>query len=371
MPSTAVVPADFSRFLKKGAGLWHRLRSDFRLALITLFGLCGVIGITPFAIYRFAIGNLLVGVIDSVIVACIGGAVVYAWRTGNVERTGMFLVTVNTVGSSAIAMMLGMPGLFWMYPTFLSNYFLVDRRKAVVATVIALAVVVGHGKAFASVLEMMLFAVTASIVSLFAFIFAQRTETQRQMLEALATHDPLTGAQNRRAMEQELQIALERHRRDATSCGLVMLDLDNFKSINDRHGHDAGDRVLVQFADLVRQSTRQVDRFFRFGGEEFVLLLSPASTAAMDSIAVKLCRTVEANLHCAGEPVTVSIGAAVLRRGEDWHSLMARADAALYRAKNEGRNRAVIDAEPQAEVVRRIAEFRAAAQETSAAAASD
>jgi diguanylate cyclase (GGDEF)-like protein len=345
MPSTAPIRV----------AVFDRLRSDFRLALITLFGLCGVAGITPFALYRFATGNLVVGAIDSAIVACIGSAVVYAWRTGDTSRSGMFLVIVNTVGSAVIAMMLGMPGLFWMYPTFLSNYFLVDRRKAVMATAIALMVVALHGKAFASTLEMVLFVVTASIVSLFAFIFAQRAEMQRQRLETLARHDPLTGAQNRRAMEQELQIALERHRRDATSCGLVMLDLDNFKSINDKHGHEAGDQVLVQFADLVRKSTRQVDRFFRFGGEEFVLLLSPASTAAMHTIAAKLCSTVAANLRCASEPVTVSIGGAVLRPDEDWHALMARADAALYRAKNEGRNRAVIDDEPRAEAERRIA----------------
>jgi len=336
-------------------GMWHRLRSDFRLALITLFGLCGVIGITPFALYRFWIGNLVIGVIDSMIVACIGSAVAYAWRTGNTGRAGMFLMGVNTTGSVAVATMLGMPGLFWMYPAFLSNYFLVDRHKAVVATAVALLVVSVHGKAFSSTLEMVLFIVTASIASLFAFIFAQRTDTQRQSLEALASHDPLTGAQNRRAMEHELQIALQRHRRDGTSCGLVILDLDHFKSVNDRHGHDAGDQVLVRFAELVRKSTRQVDRFFRFGGEEFVLLLSPASAEAIDSLAAKLCRTVAANLRCAGEPVTVSIGGAVLRRGEDWPSLMARADAALYRAKNEGRNRAVIDDEPRAEPIRRTA----------------
>jgi diguanylate cyclase (GGDEF)-like protein len=335
--------------------MWQRLRGDFRLALITLFGLCGVAGITPFVVYRFAIGHVLVGVIDAVIVCCIGSAVIYAWRTGNTSRSGMFLVGVNTTGSVVIATMLGMPGLFWMYPAFLSNYFLVERHKAVVATVLALVVLTLHRKAFASTLEMVLFVVSSSVVSLFAFIFAQRTETQRQTLEALATHDPLTGAQNRRAMEQELQIALERHRRDGTSCGLVMLDLDNFKSINDKHGHEAGDQVLVQFADLVRKSTRQVDRFFRFGGEEFLLLLSPASTAAMDSIAAKLCRTVEANLRCGGEPVTVSVGGAVLRGDEDWRSLLARADAALYRAKNEGRNRAVIDDEPRAEPIRRTA----------------
>lgn len=326
--------------------MWYRLRNDFQLALITLFGACGVVGIMPFAIYRFAIGNVVMGVINTLIVACITSAVVYAWRSGDMRRTGLFLVGVNTTGCIVSATLLGMPGLFWMYPAIVANHLLADRRKAAVASALALSVLVLHGKAFTSTLQMVLFVVTASVTTLFAFIFAHRTESQRLRLEELATLDPLTGVQNRRAMEQELQIALERHRRNGATCGIVMLDLDHFKSVNDRHGHEAGDQVLIAFADIVRRSTRQIDRLFRFGGEEFVLLLDPTSTASMQAIATKLCSTVAAELQCAGQPVTVSIGAASLRPGEDWRSLLARADAALYRAKNEGRNRAVVDDQP-------------------------
>jgi predicted signal transduction protein with EAL and GGDEF domain len=164
--------------------MWYRLLDDFQLALITLLGACAVIDITPFAVCRFVIGDLLVGVI-----------------------------------ASANATILGRPGLFWAYPTFPSSHFLVDRRNATVATAAVLVMLGVRGEAFASMLQMVLFLDTAAIVSLFATVFAQRAESQRLQLETLATRDPLTGAPNRRAMEQELQIALERQRRDPRAVG--------------------------------------------------------------------------------------------------------------------------------------------------------
>jgi hypothetical protein len=192
--------------------MWYRLLDDFQLALITLLGACAVIDITPFAVCRFVIGDLLVGVIDSPIAACVAAAVLYAWRSGDTRRTG-------TTGSIVIATTLGRPGLFWAYPTFPSSHFLVDRRNATVATAAVLVMLGVRGEAFASMLQMVLFLDTAAIVSLFATVFAQRAESQRLQLETLATRDPLTGAPNRRAMEQELQIALERQRRDPRAVG--------------------------------------------------------------------------------------------------------------------------------------------------------
>lgn len=184
----------------------------------------------------------------------------------------------------------------------------------------------------------------------FAVVHARRSgdRTRASMLlalETLATQDALTGVLNRRAMEQELQIAVEALRRDGSSFGLAMLDLDHFKRINDEHGHEAGDEVLIGFVGLVRHATRKVDRCFRFGGEEFVLLMPGIGSAALHGIDESLRIRIASELNYGGEPVTVSIGAAALRPGEDWQSWLARADAALYQAKHEGRNRTVIDTE--------------------------
>ncbi|MCY7354074.1 MAG: hypothetical protein LH470_03170 [Lysobacter sp.] len=178
--------------------MWYRLRTDFQLSILTLFGACGAVGVLPFAAYRFLTGELIVGVIDTALAMCVTAAVAYAWRTGDTRRAGMFLVVVNTAGAGAA--MLGVVGLYWMYAVFLANFFLVGRRQAAVFTAVALAALAMHGKAFDDTPQMISFVFTASLVSLFAFIFAARTESQRVQLETLATRDPLTGAGNRRAM---------------------------------------------------------------------------------------------------------------------------------------------------------------------------
>lgn len=321
----------------------HRLRSDFQLTIISLFAACTVFGVLPFAVYRFLNGQFVVGILDSSIVLAISAAAFHAWRTGDTRRPGLLLVAVNTLGTVAVASILGTAGLFWMYTTLLANFFLVSRRIAAGFTAFGLLVLVGFTGSFEATAHKVSFVVTASLVSLFAYIFAARAETQRLQLELLATRDALTGIGNRRAMEQEMQIAVETCKRSQAIFGLVMLDLDYFKRVNDSHGHDAGDRVLVALADLIRKVTRKVDRLFRFGGEEFVLLLPGTNLEGLQCAAEHLRGRIAAELHGPTGSVTSSLGAAVLRPDEDWSSWLARTDAALYRAKAAGRNRVVVD----------------------------
>ncbi len=158
----------------------------------------------------------------------------------------------------------------------------------------------------------------------------------------MASRDPLTGAQNRRGMGDELAIAIASSTRDGTPLGLLVFDLDHFKAVNDAHGHEAGDEVLVSLADVVRAGTRKGDRFFRLGGEEFALLIPGADDAALHAIAEKLRLRVQDEVACHGQPVTISIGVAALLPGEHVADWLARADAAMYRAKRTGRNRTVV-----------------------------
>ena len=325
--------------------MWNRLRTDSQLAIITGLGIFAVLGIVPFAIYQFSTGNPLAGAIDLVIVASICLALVHAWRSGDRKRSGFLLAVVNTAGCLASASVLGPPGLFWMYPALLGNFLLLGRNAAVLVTAIALTFIAVQGKAYDSSAQLAMFLVSASVSSLVAFVFASRTEDQRRELQALAMLDPLTGVFNRRAMEQELQIAVEAHRRGKSAFGLAMLDLDHFKRINDEHGHEAGDEVLIEFANLVRRSTRKVDRCFRYGGEEFVLLMPAANPAALHALDATLRSRIAAELSYRGETVTVSVGVTALRADEDWQAWLARADSALYRAKKEGRNCTVVDQE--------------------------
>lgn len=163
----------------------------------------------------------------------------------------------------------------------------------------------------------------------------------------MSVTDPLTGLYNRRHMTAQGEALVSEALNRGRSLGLLLLDLDHFKAINDRHGHDAGDRVLKEFADRLKGALRKVDIICRIGGEEFVVLLPDAGEERVGKIAERLRHVISARPFSAGTPdaplmlpVTVSIGVAVCDRPDDTlQSLLKRADEALYAAKNAGRNR--------------------------------
>ena len=164
------------------------------------------------------------------------------------------------------------------------------------------------------------------------------TDRVRAEIEYLASYEALTGALSRRALLDTCERELERCRRKGHSMSLLMIDLDNFKAINDSHGHQAGDRVLVEFAARVTALLRRPDHFGRFGGEEFVALLPETSLEDAQIVAERI----RADIAGAGvQPwCTVSIGVAVSSADHATvDALLGHADTALYAAKTAGRNR--------------------------------
>lgn len=251
----------------------YRLRTDFRLSIITLLGASAILGITPFAVMRFMQGNVLAGLMDSSILLGILAAVVYAWVTGDTRRSGLASAVIACSGAVAVGTVVGEPGLFWLYPCLVTTFFLANPRIAVVLNISSVLVLMVHGGAFRSDVQMWSFASTAFVVSACAYVFAHRNHDQRERLEHLATIDPLTGIKNRRSMDQELDLAAANAERTGLPYALVLLDIDHFKRINDEYGHGVGDDVLTDLVALLRQNTRKSDQLFRYGGEEFVLLL--------------------------------------------------------------------------------------------------
>ncbi len=165
-------------------------------------------------------------------------------------------------------------------------------------------------------------------------------------LRVLARTDELTGLINRRATEEILQAQWHRRRRYGESAGILILDIDRFKEINDAHGHDAGDAVLRALADRLRENVRATDAAGRWGGEEFLIVLPAIDAENLRLFAERLRRHIERSvvpyqghtLHC-----TVSLGLALIEAGDPSHqAALKRADQALYQAKAQGRNRCVL-----------------------------
>lgn len=160
----------------------------------------------------------------------------------------------------------------------------------------------------------------------------------RGMLEHSASHDSLTNALVRRTLIDASALELERCRRHGRHMALLMLDIDHFKTVNDTHGHQMGDRVLVDFVARTMSLLRRVDQLGRFGGEEFIILL-PETTQAQAVAVGERIRAVVAKPVEGLPSITVSIGVTTnLPDDTQIDTLLARADRALYKAKAEGRN---------------------------------
>lgn len=176
------------------------------------------------------------------------------------------------------------------------------------------------------------------------FVIIHSDITQRklaeQQVERLSLLDPLTGLANRRHLMQFLPSEWQRSRREETPISLILMDIDDFKKINDQHGHVAGDECLKQIAELVQRCARRPgDLAVRWGGEEFMLVLGHTDSDTALAIATELLLTVRRTESAKHFRRTISLGVSTARpSGDDYEDLIQQADSALYQAKKAGKN---------------------------------
>lgn len=170
------------------------------------------------------------------------------------------------------------------------------------------------------------------LVAVGLILLIRQSAAMLQKLEFLSFNDTLTGVSNRRMFQKSLAA------KGNEIFGMMLMDLDHFKNINDRYGHDIGDRVLRGIADLLRQHYRNRGEIFRLGGEEFAVVLGSVSTAELARSAEAFRKRVAGLNGASGDMVTISIGTGLRQQGESTSKLLRRVDRALYRAKDAGRN---------------------------------
>ena len=205
-----------------------------------------------------------------------------------------------------------------------------------------------HDKALAGIRQglyinlLLCLLVTAIVLTLVSLAIRR----YQQRIAALATTDSLTDLPNRRGFDILAEQALQEALREQSPLCAVLLDLDNFKLINDEHGHLAGDEVLQRFARQLRDKLRQSDILCRWGGEEFILLLKNTDRQAAHDLAEKLRQQCAQQRYAIADQtlqVTASLGLSQWQPGESLHSLLGRTDRALYRAKQSGRDRVCVE----------------------------
>ena len=313
-----------------------------RIALI-MSALSAVL-LLPFTLNHFLAGRVLLGTL--ILTAQVMMAV-NAWslRAGRAPVVPFWLMVLGFMVAVCESIhRLGLAGTYWAFPTVLVGYFMLPRRLALLLSggmllastmlvwdSLGLPVAVRFGATLA--LTLILVNVVLNVLG----------DLQRALLQQALT-DPLTGAYNRRHLAQQLASL---SRPDSAVPGmnaLLAIDVDHFKSINDRHGHAAGDAALVAMVAALSARKRHSDMLFRTGGEEFVLLLPRTSAQDAQQVAEALRLRIAGTDLLPGHPITVSIGVGVQQSqysADDW---LGAADRALYQAKHNGRNRVEVSA---------------------------
>lgn len=240
----------------------------------------------------------------------------------------------------------------WFFVLILVAYTILGKSPGLLATVSSFVTLVVANKFLpqpfsSNAMITMLFSLCASSAFLFSYTkrfaaYRQHLKEANKQLRDLACRDPLTGIRNARAFYEDSELMVRRALRSGRRFSVLFMDIDHFKLINDRHGHEVGDIVLKEFASCLTRNIRETDLLGRIGGEEFLLLLPDTDLSGAKLLAEKLRQKIEDLMPLIGEtriPITTSIGIAVSRAEHDSiQSLKQEADQAMYQAKAQGRN---------------------------------
>lgn len=270
----------------------------------------------------------------------------YVYHTGKIRFARWLLTLLCVVTVVGTISLKGAQQIVWLYPSIIGVFFLVKPQHAFIicsVMVCTLGVLLWDKLSYILLIQ---YIFSTLITLLFSYAFADRMLRQRTLLQELSIKDPLTGAGNRRAMEDKLLALTEQScaARNKQNPSLILIDLDEFKKINDQYGHSTGDNILRDFTDVVSQELTKNDSLYRFGGEEFVVISQKRDQENASILAEELRESIDQyrfdqNLH-----VTISLGIAEYKPDETGFEWLGRADKAMYKAKEAGRNLCCISA---------------------------
>lgn len=304
------------------------------LALSTV----AVLGVLPFAVIRFADADWMMAAVDTIIIAGFAFLGISVLRPRRVRFVSLSMAILCVVGVLTTVYIRGEHQIYWAYPALLATFYLAKPGEAVlISTLTIIALVPALVPRMDAIILTTTF-VTLIATSAFAYAFAFLSRGQRDQLLQLARKDPLTGAGNRRALDEKLLEVCAAQARSNTPSSMLLIDIDNFKEINDEFGHAIGDQILIRLTEIIELRIRVTDSLYRIGGEEFVVVIEGQAKDKARRMAEQLRTLVEANELAPGGSVTISLGVAELAVGESPGEWMRRADLALYESKRSGRN---------------------------------
>ena len=306
------------------------------------FSRLGAIALTPFTVLHLVGANWRMFAVNAILVGVML-ANVWTLHRGRAPFIPFWALSVLMVaGACTSVLQQGLNGVLWAYPAVFMFFFVLPRGTAMaLGLVMLLAVPAASTVSLGWPLASRIFMSLGCVLIMINVVLNVIGELQRALVVQAIT-DPLTGAYNRRHLQEQLAQRVAPIAKAATGDALLAIDIDHFKRINDVHGHAVGDQVLCRMVNAIGARKRAGDLLFRTGGEEFVLLLPRVTLPAAQRVAEELRqRLAQADL-IPGEAVTVSIGISTLAPGQSVDAWMHAADTALYEAKNRGRNRIAV-----------------------------
>jgi len=289
---------------------------NFPRSLSILFHIVAFVPLAGFVLYHGLYGSLWLS--SALLIA--STMVLLSLRQELPHRDSLpyrqgFVLAVS-VGIVYACHVVGLRGLIYVFPMAPVFFFTFSLTHAVIAgSVFSIASLVAALNIEEPVLVIR-FAIGIAICMVFAYIFAFVVNKQKEELERQANIDELTGAMNRRRLKPLLEDSIEMHRRHKVPASLILVDLDYFKAVNDLHGHLRGDQLLIEFTQLIQARLRHTDKVFRFGGEEFLILLPGIGQAEADTVAESLRQLIQDTTFGAGIQLTCSLGVAQYQAGQ-------------------------------------------------------
>lgn len=319
---------------------------SFPRSLSILFHVVAAIPLSGFALFHFRYGSAWLSVLLTAALVTVLLSLAREIRHRDSLAYRQVFVLLVSVAIVYACYQLGLRGLIYVFPMASVFFFTFRLNQALITGVVFSAASLLAVLPSESPLLVFRFSVGVAICLIFAFIFAYVVDKQKAALAQQANVDALTGSLNRRGLNELLEEARALWARHNLAASLLLIDLDHFKQINDRHGHLVGDQILVEFSRLLNDRVRQLDKVIRFGGEEFLVLLPGTTGREACRVAEELRQMTSGHAFQSGIRLTCSLGVAELQAGQSVNGWLHAVDTALYEAKRQGRDRVVLPAAP-------------------------
>ncbi len=313
-------------------------RSSDEFIILVLSGAISL-GVLPFVLIRFLQNDWTMVALNASAFVSLTAIFIYVCVTGRTTIARWVMALSAVLVMSFTVYLKGYENILWIFPALTTLFFVLPPYSALTIAIAFLGTIFAIIWPELNSVSAMQFFIATGFTMVFCFAFSYRMRKHQDELRIMATQDALTGVGNRRALEEKLLELIESIKRYPNhTASVLLIDLDEFKSINDRFGHSFGDQVLTTFTHTISDRIRVTDKLYRYGGEEFVIVAENTSQEEAITLAESLRSAIQEIKFKGKCSLTASFGVAEYVENENQYHWLERADIALYKAKESGRN---------------------------------